>query len=255
MGHFINLGSTVMISGNSVNSATPASVTPLFTDFTSSNLGLPRNPKDPIYYENVPDPYGFTANPAGPAFTDFGVGLFLRSQAGGVNPNSDWTELAPLFDGKMQVSTARNVDMRPCPTFVRAYMHNGYLTTLKEVVHFYNTRDEAAFAFPVTSGHCPGGTVERVTCWPMPEVRNNLDMTTGKLGLTDQEENQIVAFLMTLTDGFTRPYPNRDTFTGQCMQGGTAATQGNDSLILTPPLPPCAPAVCGVSPTPSPAIP
>jgi hypothetical protein len=51
----------------------------------------------------------------------------------------------------------------------------------------------------------------------MPEVKNNLDMTTGDLGLTDQEENQIVAFLQTLTDGFTRPYPDRDTFTGVCM--------------------------------------
>jgi hypothetical protein len=29
----------------------------------------------------------------------------------------------------------------------------------------------------------------------MPEVKNNLDMTTGNLGLTDQEENQIVDFL------------------------------------------------------------
>ena len=29
----------------------------------------------------------------------------------------------------------------------------------------------------------------------MPEVKNNIDMTTGKLGLTDQEENHIVAFL------------------------------------------------------------
>ena len=51
----------------------------------------------------------------------------------------------------------------------------------------------------------------------MPEVPNNIDMTTGKLGLTDQEENQIVAFLQTLTDGFTTPYPNSDTFTGSCM--------------------------------------
>jgi len=64
-----------------------------------------------------------------------------------------------------------------------------------------------------------------------------------------------VAFLQTLTDGFTRPYPNADTFTGQCMTGGNAATQGNDSLIPTPPLPPCATAVCGASPTPTPAIP
>ena len=35
------------------------------------------------------------------------------------------------------------------------------------------------------------------------EVSDLLDMTTGKLGLTNTEENQIVAFLMTLTDGFT----------------------------------------------------
>ena len=89
----------------------------------------------------------------------------------------------------------------------------------------------------------------------MPEVRNNIDMTTGKLGLTDQEENQIVAFLQTLTDGFTKPYPNRNTFTGQCMVGGSAATQGNEFLIPTPPLPPCASAVCGVAPFPTMPIP
>jgi len=29
--------------------------------------------------------------------------------------------------------------------------------------------------------------------------------------LTDQEENQIVAFLQTLNDGFTTPYPDIDT--------------------------------------------
>ena len=63
-------------------------------------------------------------------------------------------------------------------------------------------------------------------------------MTTGNLGLTDKEEDQIVAFLQTLTDGFTRPYPNRDTFTGSCMTGGSAKTQGNEFLIPTPPLPP-----------------
>jgi cytochrome c peroxidase len=137
------------------------------------------------------------------------VGLFLRSQAGGVNPNSSWTKLAPLFDGKMQVSTVRNVDMRPCPSFVRAYMHNGYLKSLKEVVHFYNTRD--------TEGRvsCAPGT-ERKTCWPPPEVTANLDMTIGKLGLSNTEENQIVAFMKTLTDGFTRPYTDADAYTGSC---------------------------------------
>ena len=87
----------------------------------------------------------------------------------------------------------------------------------------------------------------------MPEVKNNLDMTIGKLYLTDKEENQIVAFLQTLTDGFTRPYPDINTYTGVCMTGGSAKTQGNEFLIPTPsPLPPCPSAICGVPPVPGP---
>ena len=89
----------------------------------------------------------------------------------------------------------------------------------------------------------------------MPEVTNNLDMTTGKLGLTDQEENQIVAFLQTLTDGYTTPYPNIGAYTGQCATGGLASTQGNETLIPTPSLPPCSSNVCAIAPFPNPAIP
>jgi hypothetical protein len=107
-----------------------------------------------------------------------------------------------------------------------------YIKSLKQLVHFYNTRD--VFPFNVTSGHCPAGKPEKVNCWPMPEVTNNEDMTVGNLQLTDQEENQIVAFLKTLTDGFTTPYPDIDTFTGQCMTGGNASTQGNETLISKP---------------------
>jgi hypothetical protein len=61
-----------------------------------------------------------------------------------------------------------------------------------------------------------------------------------------------VTFLQAFTDGFTTPYPDINTFTGQCMTGGSAATQGNEFLIPTPPLPPCAPAICGVQPLPAP---
>lgn len=45
----------------------------------------------------------------------------------------------------------------------------------------------------------------------------NVDMTCGNLGLTDEEENQLVAFLQALTDGFTRPYTDLGTFTGTCL--------------------------------------
>jgi len=256
-----------------------ATVNPLFTCFGSANEGLPLNPRDAFYYQTTPDFFGFTPNPFGFGYRDLGMGTFLRSGFGSApNPNAEWIPLAPMVDGQFQVSTARNVAMTPtcppgsppgcvaCPTteapgpyFQKEFFHNGYIKSLKQLVHFYNTRD--LLSFPVTSGHCPLGTTEKVDCWPMPEVRNNIDMTTGDLGLTDQEEDQIVAFLQTLTDGFTTPYPNRNTFTGQCMVGtpGTVnfspKTQGNDSLIPTPPLPPCATAICGVAPFPSPPIP
>ena len=109
--------------------------------------------------------------------------------------------------------------------------------------------------FEVTSGPCPAGKTERVDCRPVPEVKNNMDMTIGKLGLSGKEGDQLVAFLLTLTDGFTKPYPNRDVYTGACKTGGSAKTQGNESLIPTPPLPPCAPEVCGLPPVPGPPIP
>jgi cytochrome c peroxidase len=250
---------------NSEDTGAAADTRPVFTCFGSANLGLPLNPRDAIFYQNTPDFFGFTANPFGFGFRDLGLGTFLRSGPGSwASPNDDWTQFAPSSDGKMQTSSARNVAMTPpqCPTteapgpyFQKQFFHNGYIKSLKQLVHFYNTRD--VFPQSVTSGHCRAGTIEKVTCWPTPEVPNpnTLDMTIGKLGLTDTEENQIVAFLQTLTDGFTRPYPNINAFTGVCMTGGMAATQGNETLIPTPPLPPCATAICGVAPLPSSPIP
>jgi cytochrome c peroxidase len=174
----------------------------MFTDFTYNNIGLPRNVTLPWYSEDTPDQTGFTGNPLGQGFTDQGVGLFLAGYYG-APPNLVWGQHQPFFDGKFQTSTVRNAGKVPYPGFVKAYMHNGYLLSLKEVVHFYNTRD--VFPYPVLSGNCPKGTVEKVTCWPMPEDPNNENMTIGKLGLTDAEENDLVAFLQTLTDGFIKP--------------------------------------------------
>ena len=223
---------TTLKSGQTDTGAA-AAVNPLLTCFGSANEGLPLNPRDAIYYQTTPDSFGFTGNPLGFGYRDLGLGTFLRSGPGSApNPNSTWTQFAPTTDGQMQVSSARNVAMTPpqCPTteapgpyFQKEFFHNGYIKSLKQLVHFYNTRDK--FKFNVTSGHCPAGTTEKVNCWPMPEVPNNIDMTSGNLGLTDKEEDQIVAFLQTLTDGYTRPYPNRDTFTGTCMTGGSAKTQ------------------------------
>jgi len=169
---------------------------PLFTDFTAANLGVPRNPALRFYCENKPSVTGYAANPAGASYVDRGVGAFLRSSG---NPNAAWARMADSFDGKMRVPTVRNADMRPRPDFVKPYMHNGYLKSLKEVVHFYNTRD--------VLDRCRGENDprEKITCWPAPEVAANVDSTIGKLGLTAHEEDQIVAFLKTLTDERPRP--------------------------------------------------
>jgi cytochrome c peroxidase len=245
---------------NSTDTGASAATEPLFTCFGSANLGLPLNPRIALFYETKPDFFGFTPNPYGFGYRDLGLGTFLRSGFGaGPNPNATWIPFAPTSDGQMQTSSARNVALTPkqCPTteapgpyFQKEFFHNGYIKSLKQLVHFYNTRD--VFKFNVTSGHCPPGKTEKVDCWPMPEVPNNLDKTVGNLQLTDQEEDLIVIFLQTLTDGFSRPYANSDTFTGACMTGGSAKTQGNGFLIPTPPLPPCTAAVCGVPPLPGP---
>jgi len=135
----------------------------------------------PYYCETTPDQFGFTANAEGLAYLDKGVGGMLggpqcpstvhghgipaqlTSPSANCNPNASWAAFAPQFDGKFRVPTLRNVDKRPYPTFVKAYMHHGYLKSLKEVVHFYNTRD--------TLPSCPQGSPgEKVMCWPPSEI-------------------------------------------------------------------------------------
>jgi cytochrome c peroxidase len=154
---------------------------PAFTDHTYDNLGVPANPENPFYQTN-------------PGFIDLGLGGFLQSRP-------EWAALAPRELGKMRVPTLRNVDLRPYPGAVKAYMHNGVFKSLEEVVRFYNTRD----VLP----RCTAGADRAawgVTCWPAPEVEQNVNRAElGNLRLTVEEEAAIVAFLRTLSDGFTPP--------------------------------------------------
>ncbi len=172
---------------------------PLFTDFTASNIGVPANPRLPYYVENKPDALGYAANPQGQSFVDGGVGNFIANGLTLSHPSAvdaRWVKLAPQNQGRFQVPTLRDVDKRPAADFVKAYGHNGYFTSLKSIVHFYNTRD-------VLPRCQPGSTGEGTACWPAPETNDNLNTTkVGKLGLTDAEENNLVSFMQTLSDGF-----------------------------------------------------
>jgi cytochrome c peroxidase len=151
------------------SAADTASGKVLFTDFTYDNLGVPKNQMNPFYSEPA-------FNPLGATWVDLGLGGYLKSA--GYNASVYEPEL-----GKFKVPTLRNVDTRPSAGFVKAYGHNGYFKSLKEIVHFYNTRD------------IPGAG------WPAPEYAANMNTSeVGNLGLTPAEEEAIVAFLKTLTD-------------------------------------------------------
>jgi cytochrome c peroxidase len=160
---------------------------PLFTDYTFDNLGAPKNPWNPFYrmdriYLNDGEPI----NPEGADWIDPGLGGYLASlpEAYFTGLGLDKAQVVAENMGKQKVPTLRNVDLRPDPDFPKAYLHNGALKSLKEVVHFYNTRDVAP--------------------WPAPEVPDNINVDElGDLGLTDAEEDAIVAFMMTLSDGYS----------------------------------------------------
>jgi cytochrome c peroxidase len=172
---------------------------PLFTDFTASNIGTPANPDLPYYAEGAPDARGYVANKRGPSFVDLGVGGFLAdghplSQPSAVDAR--WKPLAQQNRGRFRVPTLRNVDKRPSPDFVKAFGHNGYFKSLKQIVHFYNTRD-------VLPRCAPHDSREGTACWPAPETTENMNKSkVGNLALSDDEENALVAFMRTLTDGF-----------------------------------------------------
>lgn len=168
---------------------------PLFTDFTYDNLGIPKNPQNPFYgMDMVYLDNGDPINPLGAGWIDYGLGGFLMG-----HPNPDWAAMAGDNMGKHKVPTLRNVDKRKDIDFPKAYGHNGYFKSLKGIVHFYNTRD--------TKPACPWSMTEKeamnIGCWPAPEVAENVNTEElGNLGLTDAEEDAIVAFLQTLSDGY-----------------------------------------------------
>lgn len=128
---------------------------PLFTDFTYDNLGIPTNPR--VYML------------AGGSPPDLGLGAFLQTV-----PNV--TDFALQY-GKFKVPTLRNIALTP------PYGHNGYFATLAGIVHFYNTRDVAAAA------------------WPPPDYSLTVNHTElGDLGLTPYDEYSLVVFMQSLTD-------------------------------------------------------
>jgi len=84
-------------------------------------------------------------------------------------------------------------------------MHNGYFSSLRAVVEFYNDRDVRRRC----RSEATEAQAQKARCWPMPEVAANLNKDEmGRLRLTNREIDDIVAFMRTLTDGYD-PAPPR----------------------------------------------
>ena len=119
----------------------------------SENLALP------WYSENNPDQLGFTPIRWGRVYRRrrraFSRWLlrFAAAQSRLDRPQSLLCRQVPDID-LAQCRSGTPPPPPPNTAFVKAFMHNGYLLSLKEVVHFYNTRDK--FAFHVHVRALPG---------------------------------------------------------------------------------------------------
>jgi len=178
---------------------------PLFTSFTYDNVGIPKNPDNPFYS------MAETWNPDGENFVDYGLGGFL--QAAGYPEEEYLQEL-----GKFKVPSLRNVDLRTSEDFVKAYGHNGYFKSLEDIILFYSWRGltmngglgmggrgmDGCSGGGMGGGGMSEGEFHEMMCnpdlFPAPEVDQNLAQM-NHFNMMDQ--NNILAFLKTLSDGYS----------------------------------------------------
>jgi cytochrome c peroxidase len=157
----------------------PASdgVPPLFTDHQFEALGAPRNPAIPANRD--------------PSYYDLGICGPYRSDM------RTSTQYCAMF----LTPTLRNVALR------RVFFHNGVFRSLTQVLDFYVNRDIQPDRFYRRDG---AGQVIKYDDIP-PQYRANVDTVDAPFNrhpgdqpaLTPAEIQDVIAFLDTLTDGYT----------------------------------------------------
>jgi cytochrome c peroxidase len=151
---------------------------PQFTDYGLIALGVPRNAAIP--------------NNANPAYFDVGLCGPLRTDL------QSHTE----YCGRFKTPTLRNVALK------KSFFHNGVLHSLQDVVRFYSDRDVHPEKFYPRK---VDGSVDKFNDLPVV-YRGNLDSTApfnlpsrSQPLFSDAEIADLLAFLNTLTDGYTSP--------------------------------------------------
>jgi cytochrome c peroxidase len=147
----------------------------LFTDYSYEAIGVPRNPdiplnKDPTHYD---------------------LGLCGRPDHA--------LPAGKQYCGMFKTPTLRNVATR------KVFFHNGQIKSLRDAVRFYNTRDtNPQLWYPTVRG-----VVQKFNDLP-ERFRANIDRQAPLIGqpagstplLTEQEIDDLVVFLNTLTDDY-----------------------------------------------------
>jgi cytochrome c peroxidase len=170
-------------SGCHIDTPSADGTHPLFTDFSYDNIGSPKN------FESEFLDMPANVNPDGEAYLDPGLGGILGD---------------PALYGMFKVPTLRNINL------TGPYGHDGYFTTLDQIILFFATRDTwATCADPTTSA------VDAVAqqCWPDAEF--GLTMNTsqmGNLNLSDKQIQDIKVFLATLQDGYSGAVPEPEAW-------------------------------------------
>ncbi|MES2152934.1 MAG: cytochrome c peroxidase [Pseudomonadota bacterium] len=145
----------------------------LFTDFTYAAVGVPRN----------------RAIPANRQAGQYDLGICQRRDH---RPRE-----SARFCGLFKTPTLRNVATRS------VFFHNGQMTSLKDVIRFYNTRDtEPQLWYPTVKG-----VVQKFDDLP-PRYRANLDTQKPLDGrargsapaMSEQDMEDLEVFLHTLSD-------------------------------------------------------
>ena len=150
----------------------------MFTDYSYAAIGVPRNTEIPLNRRNRYYDLGICARPDHP-----------------VPANA-------RYCGMFKTPTLRNVATRT------VFFHNGKFKSLHEVIRFYNTRDtHPELWYPLVHGK-----VEKYDDLP-PGLRANIDTQKPLDGrqagsaapMTDQDMDDLEAFLGTLTDDYQAP--------------------------------------------------
>lgn len=106
--------------------------------------------------------------------------------------------------GFFRTPTLRNVSKGANANFVKAYFHNGWCKSLECVVHFYNTRDVLpdCAAAPTNIQDATAAEAAAHNCWPKSEFPKDtlVQGLVGNIGLSAEDEADLVAYLKTLED-------------------------------------------------------